>query len=80
MSHYDVDYSGLTPQHKHKKALVDIVDYLGEERFHRVNAHYHELASKGVILTRDQFAHHLSIAGVSGYPVSAWYAEIWPYG
>ncbi len=36
MTHYDVDYSKLTPQAKYNKAIADIKDYMGEERYNKV--------------------------------------------
>lgn len=74
MTHYDIDYSGLDPIAKHEKALQDIVDYMGRDKFDRLV----ESLRKGEQLTLQHFRLVMSFAGVQGYPVKALYNHIWP--
>lgn len=76
MSHYDIDYSGLTPQQAHEKALQDIQDYMGSERYAKLTA----LLSADKPTSLEHFRITASFAGVQGYPVRAWHDAIWPYG
>lgn len=76
MTHYDIDYSGLTPQAKYEKAIHDIKDYMGEERYNKVVGLYKEIRP----ISLEVFRLQMSFAGVQGYPVVAMYDEIWPYG
>lgn len=76
MTHYDVDYSALTPQEKFNKAIADIKDYMGEERYAKVVS----LFKLHPPIALEVFHLQMSFAGVQGYPVVAMYDEIWPYG
>lgn len=65
MTHYDVDYAGLTGDAKVQKALADITAYIGEDRF------------KTLVLIADRDGEEATrfglevMLGVSGYPVEA---------
>lgn len=48
-------------------AVEDIKEYLGAERFDKLSP---EMAK---VTDRDQFAMYCSLAGISGFPVKAWY-------
>ncbi len=76
MTHYDVDYSKLTPQAKYNKAIADIKDYMGEERYNKVIGLFKQMQP----IPLEKFHLQMSFAGVQGYPVVAMYDEIWPYG
>ncbi len=76
MTHYDIDYSNLTPQAKHDKAIADIIDYMGEERYHKVIDLYRQHPP----IPLEAFHLQMSFAGVQGYPVVAMYDVCWPYG
>lgn len=76
MSHYDIDYSDMTPQTKHLKAIADIKDYMGEDRYHKITQ---AIRADGP-MSVDKLRIIVSLAGVQGYPVRAWHDEIWPYG
>lgn len=70
MTHYDVDYSEIQdPIAKHNKAIEDIKEYMGEERFANLTNTFKEYPN----LSLEQFTLYCSIAGVQGYPVKAWY-------
>ena len=76
MSHYDVDYSNMTPQAKHLKAIDDIKDYMGEEKYKSLSKAF---KTEGP-LTMDEFEMYCSLAGIQGYPCLAWYNEVFPFG
>ncbi len=73
--HYDVDYSKLDPVAKHNKAIQDIKDYMGNQRFRHLTKLFRESADS---ISPDQFALMTSFAGVQGYPVKAWYNYCYP--
>lgn len=52
---------------KSADAFNDIVEYLGEERYNKISP---ELSK---ITDCRQFEFYCSLAGISGYPVVAWY-------
>jgi hypothetical protein len=76
MTHYDVDYSDLTPQAKHRKAIEDCREYMGDHRYEHVVNEFRKVPPKSV----EQLGFYLSLCGVQGYPVRAMHDEIWPYG
>lgn len=76
MTHYDVNYSDLTPQAKHDKAIADIKDYLGDDKYRNLTAEFRAAGP----MPLGRFEMYLSIAGVQGYPVRAWYNEVYPFG
>jgi len=77
MVHYTIDYAGMSPQDAHTKAIQDIKDYMGEERYTIMTKRLRLESPPGV----GAFMHiYAPFAGVQGYPARAWYDEIWPYG
>ena len=79
MTHYLVDYAelGIGTNAAHAKALADIKDYMGEDRYNLVTLEFKKMP---VMPTLDQMHYWLMLAGISGYPVQAWQSECWPYG
>jgi hypothetical protein len=75
MAHYTRSYEGLTGQAKHDAAITDIIDYLGEERFDLITDLCRE--DKPTHPGLGWFMIAVSLSGVEGYPVKAWYAHIW---
>jgi hypothetical protein len=73
MTHYNVDYSGMDEVAKHNKAIEDIKEYMGEERFTKLTALLKEDS-----YTLSQFEMAVSFAGVQGYPAKAWYNYCFP--
>ncbi len=76
MSHYDVDYSLLEGDAKREKALADLKEFWGEERYER-------FLNKCRAITEDLptifgFRLLLSFGGVEGYPVLALHEHLWP--
>lgn len=68
LTSYTVDYSKMSGKAKQIKAMQDIVDYLGEERFNELHTGLIEWAlADGSVTTMA-----LSFAGISGYPATAW--------
>ncbi len=63
--HTKADYS-QSPS-KSFDAVEDIKDWLGEDRWALVSP---EMAK---VKDQDQFALYASLAGISGYPVEAWF-------
>ena len=68
--HMYIKYDG-TEEEKRLAAIRDVEDWLGKERFARLTAEF--AAAK---LEFDQFEMFVSIAGISGYPVRAWFDHI----
>lgn len=73
MTSYTVNYEGLDPIAKHNKAIEDIKDYMGSERFEMLT----ELFKNEGEMTLGQFEMVVSFAGVQGYPAKAWYNYIY---
>lgn len=83
MTHYTIDYAKMTPQEAHAKAIRDIKEYLGKDkngecRYEKLTKAFKAYCPNGMDI--DQFYYWTSFADVQGYPVRAWYDEIWPYG
>lgn len=70
---YTIHYDGLSGDEKRAKAMEDIVNYLGDERFSKIDAKLRKYES----MELEQLRIMLSFAGVQGYPVRAWYESIW---
>lgn len=70
---YTINYEGLDPIAKHNKAICDIKDYLGEDRF----AHLVNLFREHPY-TLEQFQLAASFAGIQGYPAKAWFNYCYP--
>lgn len=75
MSHYTINYNGLSPQARHDKAIADIIEYMGAERYAKLTLMFSERSP----MTMSHFEFACSFAGVQGWPVRAWYSECWPY-
>ena len=72
MSHYTIDYGEGGPTFdKDERALADIIDYIGQERFDKVQEELIAYLVQGA--TEQHFRLALSFAGVRGYPVGAWF-------
>ena len=76
MTHYNIDYSSIKDDsNKREKAIKDIIDYVGREKFDELNklliAYVKE---KNPSL--DDFSMALFMFPVSGYPIQAWYETI----
>jgi hypothetical protein len=74
--HYTINYANLeTVAEQDHSAIQDIRNWLGEERFERVDQLYRELAEP---VTLDLFRLQMNFAGIQGLPVEAWYRRLWP--
>jgi hypothetical protein len=73
MSHYDIDYGGLDERTKEARAIQDIIDYLGQERFDYISTAIKQGMVEDMDLDADALRLPLSLAGVQGYPVTAWF-------
>lgn len=74
--HYEINYKGhATVADADRAAMKDIADWMGADRFARVDALYREMAEPVGI---DVFRLQMSFAGIQGYPVEAWYRSLWP--
>ena len=71
MTHYNVDYAGLEPYDARMKAIADVRDYVGEERFEILATNFRQLSG----ISYDEFALMLSFAGIQGFPVKVLYNE-----
>lgn len=74
MTHYDVSYAGLEGDEKQAKALQDIREYMGDDKFVKVCL---ELR-KGGKPEFESFQTACSFGGIQGYPVRALYEHLWP--
>lgn len=77
--HHNIDYSILTPNEKQAKAIADIREYVGEDFFQKINTELVASRNRGWCPTFDGFCLTLFLFPVSGYPLQAWYNEIFPY-
>lgn len=74
--HYEINYKGhATVEAADRAALKDIAEWMGADRFARVDQLYREMAEPVSI---DVFRLQMSFAGIQGYPVEAWYRSLWP--
>ena len=69
-----VNYSKLPADGKQIRAVLDIKEYLGAEKFNNIETQITQLEKP---LTGDQFAFLCSVAGIEGYPVDAWYMSLY---
>jgi hypothetical protein len=77
MTHYEIDYGTMQEPEKHNKALQDIKDYLGEDRFE----HLTELLrlDKALATNYCRFSWLASFSGIQGYPTMAWHNHCYGY-
>lgn len=75
MTHYTINYEGLSEIEKHNKAIQDIKDYLGEAKFDEVTA---IVKNSPKPYNLEQFLLAVSFAGIQGYPAKAWYNHCYP--
>jgi len=73
VTHYTIDYGDLQEPEKARKALADIAEYLGAERFNKFTVE----RMKEPAMPRIGFIYAVSFGGVQGYPAHAWYEHIW---
>ena len=71
---YTVDYSRFPPGTRAKEAAAidDIITYLGADRFERLSIAFLSMPD----LTEDAMHTAVCIAGIQGYPVTAWHSLI----
>jgi hypothetical protein len=69
--HQTISYAGLSPKDKYKKALRDIQDYVGEERFEHLTKLLREEK-----LSQEHFISAVSLAGVQGWPAQVWFQHV----
>lgn len=73
--HTDIKYDQMDPIAKHNKAIADIKDFLGEDKFGQITKTFREVPQDQMPL--DKFTNYASLAGIQGYPVKAWYNYIY---
>lgn len=73
MSHHTIKYDLDSPDAE-AKAIDDIIDFLGQERFDTISTALEIAIKDGA--TVDQLRIPLSFAGVQGFPVVAWYNHL----
>jgi hypothetical protein len=71
--HYEVNYAELSPAEKQEKAIADIKDFIGENRFHKLTEDFRTYGKINI----EQFGFLCSITGISGYPVEAWHTHVY---
>ena len=68
---YTIDYSNESdPIAKHNKAIEDIKEYVGEDRFETLTQ---QIKEEYPNMSLEQFQLVVSFAGVQGYPAKAWF-------
>jgi|HubBroStandDraft_2_1064218.scaffolds.fasta_scaffold03417_10 hypothetical protein len=70
--HYDVDYSNKPDADL--LALEDICDYIGRDKFNELTTMFQARTQ----LSFEQFSAWVSLTGVQGFPVRAWYKHCYP--
>lgn len=70
---YIKDYSKMSGKAKQLQAMMDVMEYLGEERFNKL---HEELVKRTFQMKEPVPVLLLSIAGIQGYPATAWCKEI----
>ena len=80
MTHYDIDYTGLEGKAKVDKAIADVIDYTGQDRFDKLCQYLREFVERheGKVPTLGQIRIPLSFGGIQGYPVKAIHEFLWP--
>lgn len=76
MTHYTVDYDGLTPQQAYDKALSDINDYRGEGWWQKTKQEFRNEYPAGLGL--QPFRLVMSFAGIQGFPAYVFWQECFP--
>ena len=79
MTHYIRRYTGLEGDERRSRALDDVRDYLGHARFEELTGMFRR-DYPDVPCPAVKFALLVSLAGVQGYPATAWREHIWPAG
>ena len=72
MTHYQYDYSALAEPLKSKKAILDIKEYLGDEKFDTVHNQLVQLYALNPFKV-ERLEMMLMLTGISGFPVLAWF-------
>lgn len=67
-----ISYEGLDPIEKHNKAIQDIKEYLGAQKFEEVVGLF-----KGREMPLENFQCYMGLGGIEGYPVKAFYNHIY---
>lgn len=79
--HYYIDYRSLSDTDAKAKAISDIKDWLGEERYLAITKGCREAIDENgqpEVLTFRQWRMAMFLSGIEGYPLKVWYNEIWP--
>jgi hypothetical protein len=74
MTHYTINYSELVEPAKHNKAIEDIKQWLGEERFEELTDMLRK--DEELKINYARFSFLASFSGVQGYPAVAWHNHI----
>lgn len=75
MTHYTIDYEGLTAKQIQDKAIKDIQDYLGPKEYKRI---YKALKKCGYIPSFNEFSMACWMLGIQGIPVRQFYNFCYP--
>lgn len=73
MTHYNIDYSTIDNNaEKEAKAIQDIKDYVGVDKFNKAHASLVELR-QAEKLSLEKLEFMLMLPGISGFPCVAWF-------
>lgn len=64
----------MTDIEKHNQAIADIKEYMGEERFNKITQEFKRFEPDNMNIEKfTSYVSLLSLSGIQGYPVKAWY-------
>jgi hypothetical protein len=72
-----IDYSDLSEDQKIAKALEDLKEWYGKDKFEQLSSEWKAVFPEEAS-SWAYFAKTVSISGVYGYPVEVWYKQLWP--
>jgi hypothetical protein len=75
MTHYNINYAGLSQAEADHKAMEDIVNFHGQVRVDEIQKMFRAMPEP---LSLNEFAMAISFIGIKGYPCEAWHRRIWP--
>lgn len=71
MTHYTTSYAGMNRKEADEKAIADMRDYLGNDRFESIVAAIDVAKQSGPIPVHSIRAQLELLAGITGYPLGA---------
>lgn len=76
MTHYNISYADLSPEAKRTKAIADIIDWLGQDRYDTISKLFLDMQQAEGKPSWKKFSMALFMSGIAGYPLVAWYETL----